>query len=414
MRPLRPLHITLFTFLAILSLPAIAQDQAGPGKKACVVFTIRDFSVGSENKDYEQPITASVSAAFGVGGYSVIPPDKWNSEVQRRALDSRALLAEAMAESVAQAVSADLAVTGYFTVEDDRIYISLQCWDVAAGVLATGLQQTARFNLAFYSSLHDRVAEMLPQIRLTQRPAQIAVGAAPVKRQPPVADLTFVSPDEGMEVFLVDDTRIGAISEGKLVWKSGGLVQGSAFSVEKRKQGFHTSHETVRAGKEIRLSRLESEKQRALEVDWTLGQFLGLGATLRVYSSPDSTFLFVGNYLFAQPPLTAAGNPVFHYDTSLGVGAYLFFPPDFPVRFGVSAGAGSVVSVLTGPAGAAYADLYLDVFNWWLETRVLGPIIFLRQEWKFTTGYGSNLLGKQWMMVAGSIPPMTIGVVFRW
>ena len=53
-----------------------------------------------------------------------------------------------------------------YTVEDDRIYISIQCWDVSADVLAAGLQQTARFNIAFYSSLHDRVVEMLPQIHL--------------------------------------------------------------------------------------------------------------------------------------------------------------------------------------------------------------------------------------------------------
>ena len=413
MRPLSYLHITLFTFLAILSLPAIAQDQAGTPKKACVVFTMQDLSVGSENRDYEQPITASVSAAFGVGGYSIIPPDEWNGEVQRRALNSRALLAEATAESVAQAVGADLAVTGYFTVEDDRIYISLQCWDVAAGVLATGLQQTARFNLAFYSSLHDKVAEMLPEIRLAERPAQVASGAALVKKQPTVDDLTFVSPDEGMDVFLVDDARIGAISDGRLVWKSGGLVQGSPFRVEKRKQGFHTSHETVRAAKEIRLSRLESEKTKAFELDWTLGQLLGLGAALRAYTHPDSTFFFVGSYLYAQPPLTAAGSLVFHYDMNLGVGGYLFFPPDFPVRFGVSTGAGFTLSILTGVAGAGYADLYLNVINWWLETKVLGPVIFLRQEWKFTIGEGPNLLGKQWMM-AGDIPPMTIGVMFRW
>jgi hypothetical protein len=112
--------------------------------------------------------------------------------------------------------------------------------------------------------------------------------------------------------------------------------------------------------------------------------------------------------------LNAAGNLVIHYDTSLGVGAYVFLPPDSPVRFGVSTGAGSVVSILTGPSNASYAEVYLDVFNWWVETRILGPIIFLRQEWKFTTGGGSSILGKQWMMVAGTIPPMTLGVMFRW
>ncbi len=395
-------------------LPAFGQQRDAEQKPQCAIFTIQDFSTGSANKDYERPITASVSAAFEVGGYGIISPEKWGGEVQRRGLSPRALLSEAPALSVGQAVGADLAVTGYFTVEEDRIYISLQCWDVGAGVLAAGLQQTARFNIAFYSSLHDRVADMLPQIRLMQSTAQTASGAAPGKAQPSVSELTFVSPDEGMELFLVNDERIGAISNGKLVWNSGGIVLGSAFNVEKRKQGFHTSRQTVRAAKEIRLSGMVREEKRALEVDWTLGQLLGAGATLRVYTRPDETFLFIGNYFFLQPALNAAGNLVIHYDTSLGVGAYVFLPPDSPVRFGVSTGAGSVVSILTGPSNASYAEVYLDVFNWWVETRILGPIIFLRQEWKFTTGGGSSILGKQWMMVAGTIPPMTLGVMFRW
>ncbi|MGA2641415.1 MAG: hypothetical protein ABSG21_11010 [Spirochaetia bacterium] len=411
--PIRTRTAVFASFLVLSVLPASGQQQDAGAKAQCTVFTIQDFSAGAENRDYEQPITASISAAFEVGGFGVIPPEKWGGEAQRRRLDARALLAETAAVSVAQAVGAALAVTGYFTVEDGRIYISLQCWDVGAGALAAGLQQTARFNIAFYSSLHDRVAEMLPRIRLREPPASIAAGAVPEKRQPTLSDLTFVSPDEGMEVFLAGDTRIGAISGGKLEWQSGGLALGARFSVEKRKVGFHTSFEMVRAAKEIRLSPLESEKVRAVELDWTLGQLLGLGAALRLYTRPDSVFFSFGNYFYLQPPLSAAGSPVVHDDASIGLGAYLFFPPSSPFRFGVSTGAGWILSVLTASGGASYADGYLDVFNWWVETKVLGPVVFLRQEWKFTTGGTASLLGANWMMING-FPIMTLGVLYRW
>src|SRR5271157_396695 len=159
--PVHPSRTRTVVFAAILvlfALPAGGQQQEAGAKAQCAVFTIQDFSSGIENRDYEQPITASVSAAFEVGGYSVIPPEKWSIEAKKRTLNDRALLAESAAVSVAQAVGAVLAVTGYFTVVDDQIYISLQCWDVSAGALAAGLQQTARFNIAFYSALHDRVA----------------------------------------------------------------------------------------------------------------------------------------------------------------------------------------------------------------------------------------------------------------
>jgi sporulation protein YlmC with PRC-barrel domain len=399
--------------LVLFALPADGQQQEAGAKAQCAVFTIQDFSSGTENRDYEQPITASVSAAFEVGGYSVIPPAKWSIEAKKRTLDDRALLAESAAVSVAQAVGAALAVTGYFTVVDDQIYISLQCWDVSAGALAAGLQQTARFNIAFYSALHDRVTEMLPQILLAQRPAENGAGGVPLKRVPTLSNLTFVSPDEGMEVFLVDGTRVGAISNGKLVWKTPGIVLGSAFSVEKRKRGFDTSQETVRAATEIPLSRLVIEQKKAVEVDWTVGQLLGAGGAMRVYTRPDSTFFFLGNYLFVQPPLNSAGNPVFHYDLNAGVGTYLFLPPDAMVRLGVSTGAGVILSTLTGPTAVTYADPYLDVLNWWVETRALGPVIFLRQEWKFGTGGGASALGTGWIMV-GNFPLVTLGVILRW
>ncbi|MGO9308997.1 MAG: hypothetical protein ACLQDL_08250 [Spirochaetia bacterium] len=399
--------------LVLFALPAGGQQQETEAKAPCVVFPMQDFSAGKEYKDYELPITASVSAAFEVAGYSIIPPEKWSVEARKQSLDDRALLAESAALSVAQAVGAALAVTGYFTIVDDQIYISLQCWDVAAGALAAGLQQTARFNIAFYSALHDRVTEMLPRIVLAARPAESGAGAVPLKRVPTPASLTFVSPDEGMEVFLVDGTRVGAISNGKLVWKAPGMVLGTPFSVEKRKRGFDVSQETVRAATEIPLSRLVIEQKRAVEVDWTLGQLLGVGGAVRVYVHPDSTFLFLGNYLFVQPPLNSAGNPVIHYDLNAGVGTYLFLPPDAMVRLGVSTGAGAILSTLTGPAAASYSDLYLNVLNWWVETRALGPVIFLRQEWKFATGGNSSALGTGWIMV-GNFPPMTLGVVFRW
>ena len=410
--PFRTLTGAVMALLIVCAVPVAAQK--------CAIFTIQDLSSGFENKDYEQPITDSVSAAFTVGGYGIIPADVVETEAQKRGFGSRSLLDESAAVSVAQAVGADVAVTGYFTVLDDRIYISLQCWDVAAGALAAGLQQTARFNIAFYSSLHDKVSEMLPEIRLQAHPTNVAAGTSPgtpagsarAAGQPTVADLTFLSPDEGMDVYVAGDTRIGTISQGKLVWRSAGLVQGSRFSVEKRKAGYHPSQQTVRAASEIRLSGLEREKKYALEADWTLGQLLGLGAALRLYFQPDATFSYVSNYSFFSPPSPPRKpgdprrpRPRFRYLRHL--------PPDSWIRLGVSAGVGSIFTSLTGSTSQGYTDFYVDVFNLWVETRVLGPVIFLRQEWKYDIGGGSSLLPNRWLMIS-QFPMMTLGVMFRW
>ena len=399
--------------LLVAGVAPLPGQEAGTASSQAVIFPMQDLSAGADTRDFQDPITASINAAFGVAGYVVIPPERWSDEAAWRGLQTGVPFSEANALAVARAAGGDIAVTGFYVVNADQIYISVQCWDVAAGTLAAGLQQTAPFNLAFYSALHDRVAEMLSKIHLGEPGVLASAGPGPALRQPAISEITFLSPDEGAEILLAGGTRIGAIKDGRLVWQTPGLLPGSRFVVEKRKRGFHTGQETIRAAAQIHLRSMVPEKNKAVEVDWTLGQLVGLGSTLRVYTSPDAGFLFVGNYVYAQPPLSPAGYPVVHYDVSAGIGSYVIFPPDSWVRLGVSAGAGSILTLMTGPAGATYADLYWDVLNWWIETRVLGPIIFLRQEWKFTLGTSSGLLGNQLLNVA-NVPPVTLGVMFRW
>ena len=90
-------------------------------------------------------------------------------------------------------MKARVAVSGFFAVRDDQIYIALQVWDVAGAKLLTGIQKRAPFNLAFYSALHDWVAEMLPGIK---RPEAERVPAAAVPSTP--ASPTGRCPPDGL------------------------------------------------------------------------------------------------------------------------------------------------------------------------------------------------------------------------
>ena len=72
----------VLSLLVLCSLPVHAQQDTPP---KAAVFTIQDLSVNAENKDYEQAITASVSAAFGVGGYSLIAPRNGRGRPRNRA-----------------------------------------------------------------------------------------------------------------------------------------------------------------------------------------------------------------------------------------------------------------------------------------------------------------------------------------
>jgi hypothetical protein len=168
---------------------------------------------------------------------------------------------------------------------------------------------------------------------------------------------------------------------------------------------------TLTPGREIVLSPLVREHPYALELNWTVGQLLGAGVTTRKYLVPDWFYIFEGNYFFVQPSVTAAPRAVIHDDMSIGVGGYLGFTPESPVRLGISTGAGVLVTALTVAGFPLYGDVYLDVANVWIEARLGGAVFFLKQEYKYSLGIGTNLLGQGWLI--NRFPPTTLGVLFQ-
>ena len=387
--------------LCLLVSPAVTLpgQQSVPGP-ACVVFPVKDLSANASTRDYEDTITQAISAAFGAGGYQVLQDSVWRNAAEARSVDLGRPVTEAEALGIATSVGADFAVTGFYSVQNDGIYYSIQCWSVTSGKLAAALQADTPFNLAFFSGLNLALSnDLLPRL-------------SPEKPGP--ASVVFVSPDEGMTVKLSGDQYIGLVHNGRVTLPAESIVPGTKVHVQKSKQGFHPAEQTVvlTAGKEIPLKPLVREHKNELEIDSTLGQFLGLGAALRAYPVPDWIFISFGNYLWVQPSANLAPRAVLHADTYVDIGGYLFLNPDAPVRIGVSTGAGLILSFLSTPGLPAFGDLYLDVFNWWLEARLFGTTFFVRQELKYALGAGTNLLGQGWMV--RSFPPTTLGVVVQW
>lgn len=393
-----------------LSAPVVCQEQAPAQKIPCTVFPFQSLAGGAGSADFEQTITDSVSAALSVGGLTVLTPSAWAEDVKRRNVSSRALLDAAEALATAKTAGAGVAVTGYYTLQDQRIVVFLQCWDVKTGRLLASLQQGARFNLAFYSALHDHIVELLPRISEARAPAT-GIAAAPGKFA--LSEIDFLSADEGMEILVAGDKSLGTVSSGKLVWKNPGVSPGETLAIVERKSGFHGESVSVRAAQEIKLSRLVRESKLGGDVFLSSGQLLGLGLGARAYVDPDWTFFSAGAYPFWQIPLSTSSHYVGHVDVNFSLGAYIGTPPDWPVRFGVSAGAGAIVTPAFVSDGISYADAYLDVFNWWVETRVLGPLIFVRQDWKYALGLGTNLLGTGWIM-ANDFPLTEFGISLQW
>jgi hypothetical protein len=385
--------------LAIAVFPCAGQGAA-PGGLRCVVFTVQDVSTAGNARDYEQTITASVRAAFGSRGYTVIPESAWREAAAAQSLDEQALRQSSAAIRLARALGADLAVTGFYSVQQEEITYSMQCWEVATGRLASNAEQTTPFNLAFFSALSLKlIDDLLPGLR-------------PVSGEPRVR-VVFTSPDEGMEVVLSGDLSIGRITDGRAAWGIDGSSAGQKVLVQKRKKGYHDSLQTVTLtpGKEIALTPLVLVHTAGGELDWTVGALLGAGAAVREYIISDWLYAFQGDYLYLQPPATFAPRAVIHDDISIGIGGYLFFRPDSPVRMGISTGAGLIASFMTTPGFPSYVDFYLNVASIWVEFRLGGMVFFVRQDYKYSLGYGTDILGQGWLV--NRFPPITLGVLFQ-
>jgi hypothetical protein len=390
--------LPLLALLVVSALPL--QGQEAESGQVCVVFPVKDLSAGAEARDYEQTITEAVAAAFTAANFRVLPSSSWQDAADSRAVDLGQPLSEPDALAIARSVGADIAVTGVYSVRDDEVYYSIQCWDVAKEKLAAGLQARTPFNLAFFSGLNIALtSELLPRL---------------AAQGPQVPRVVFTSADEGMSVKLSDDQDIGRITNGLLTMPASSIVPGTRVLLEKSRPGYHPGEQTVTltAARQIPLTPLVKEYRRGMELNATVGQLLGLGVALRDYRVPDWFFVIVGGYLWVQPPLNFAPRVVLHVDMSGGVGGYLFLKPDAPVRLGVSTGAGLILSFPSTVGLPVYTDFYLDVINLWVEATLFGTTLYVRQEYKYALGMGTNLLG-QGMMVP-DFPPTTLGVLFRW
>jgi hypothetical protein len=242
-------------------------------------------------------------------------------------------------------------------------------------------------------------------------PAEAAASLVPPETFLP--GITFSSPTEGMEVLLAGEKSIGTITGGTLEYSAAGTRAGVPLVLEKRKKGFHTARQQVVTASEVALAPLARVSHVGCDFTWTLGQLAGLGAALRLALVPDSTFLAPALYVYGQPSGLPGGMAVLHADFSVVIGQYLFFPPDSPFRMGVSAGIGAIFTGIIGANAPVYSDLYLDVANLWIELNLPEMSFFLRQEAKYATGIGVNLLGRGMIMVSGFLPPLTVGVSFK-
>ena len=403
-------------WLAFLILPlALAapsgwtDDSQAAGRTVCI-FPLANLSPSDQQKEHQKPLSDAVRQEFAAVGFTVLPDDSWTTEAARLKLAPDRVTEPSQAILLGQKAGADMAVSGFYWMEKDRVLVSLQCYDVKAGTLITGFLHTWRFNLGFYNSIHAEIADLVHNVVFLSAPKLITL-----KDDVRIDEITFTSLQNGMEVVIQGQKSIGRIQNGTLVFQTDGLKAGTPLLVEKRQEGYHSLWQSVIASPEIPLTPIPRKNNLSVEIDWTAGQLEGAGATLRWYPVPDWIMVNFSEYLSTQVPFVSNGSWPVHADSELLAGFYLFQPPEAGFRLGISAGVGTILTWVPATPLPLFTDLYVNVLSLWTEWKVAGLPMFARIELKVPLGIGNHLLDSgppiHW---GGFLPPLALGVVIPW
>jgi hypothetical protein len=410
--------LTLILLLPLLvgaAARGVAQESAPPAEQpageqlpACV-FRAVDLSPTPDYGEYQAVLTGMLQAEVANSGFQVLPEAGWDPIREKRGLQDIDLLEGGKALEVASQAGARLAVTGFYRVENRQFVLEIKCYDVEARAFIQGVLKTGRLTLAMYNILDGAVKELLPKVRL--------VGKPPPPPGPVIAEqVTLLSADEGAEILLAGSQTVGTIQDGSLLVPPIPFPVGSAITVEKRKEGYHPSRESLLLEdpvQEFRLKRMRPRTRWGTELNWSYGQVLGVGVAQRYYIKPDVSYAAAELYNYAQTNFSES-HPLFHHDLRLLYGGYLFTGPDDLFRLGWSTGAGVILTWFTIGDQGLYGDWYLNLINVSLELNFRRFLVYLRAEGKYTLGIGRNLLGRNMQSVSGGPPPITTGFMWKW
>ncbi len=396
-------------FLCVVLPAAWAVDDRVAATSVCV-FPLSNLTPGGKMQEHQQPLSEAVVQEFAAVGYHMVSQDQWLAEAAREKVPVDRITEAPVVLRLGSQSGADMAVSGFYWMEQGRILISIQCYDVKAGTLITGFLHTWRFNLGFYNSIHAEIADLVQKVVFLTAPRLITL-----KDSVRVDQITFTSPQNGMEVLIQGQNNAGRIKDGTLVSDTGGIKAGTPLMVEKRQEGYHPLWQSIIASPEVALTPLPRENRLSVELDWTAGQLEGAGATLRWYPVPDWIMVNFSEYVYTQIPLVPGASVPIHADSELLAGLYLFLPPQSAFRFGISSGIGTILTYIPSTTLPLFTDVYVNLFSLWGEYKVGGYPILLRLELKIPLGIGTSLLGTGNPLTWGTgLPPIAVGVVLPW
>ena len=413
--------LLFFITLAIAAPVLFAEDYE---EKRVSVFLHANFSETRKRDIFRDVVTDALIAELKQVNFTLVPEEEWQEARRQEGIQDDDLVRGPVVLRLAKKLGADVAITGFVRIEDNEILFGIKCYDVAGEKLSLSILKEGPAGLQVYGLINDAAAELVPHIRELLRPPSVAEAAPEEKiikeivyRHETVEmgqkiQVTFLSENEGAEVYLAGQKYIGEIREGKLAFTA---KANTRLILEVRKPGFHDSHHELslkEEDEELKLPSLMPLARSGLELEYTSFQFLGAGAAYRRYLIPDKLYLRVEDYLYLSYPFINPGaKPVFHNDLEFQIGTYIFTPPASLFRFGLTTGVGLILTKMVVPT-PLFMDLYWNILDFSLELNFKKLVFYLKTEVKYTIGIGNNLLGVG--MIEGFGPLYSLGAIWKW
>lgn len=333
------------------------------------------------------------------------------SAIRSKNLSGRALIEQETALDLGKIAQVPIVITVEVLDQETFLEFIITAWDVEGQKEIISDRKVSRSSITRYIMINtsiDYVADELTG----------EYGVAAFHRDPKVRKITFISNQEGMEIYMADGELLGEITHSILNVTDREFEIGTKLLITKKLNGYRVGEQYVFLDKEksaVPLSDLKKAQILALETNWTYMQMMGIGSGLRYYPIADWMFVSFDSYFYLQKDFsTDYGNEILHSDMRLLAGLYLGFGPEKLFRISVSLGAG-VILTLPVNQSTNYADFYINLLNVSFELNFDNWAFYLRPELKIALGLGENNLLEGGIIYSDYyIPPITLGVLRKW
>jgi len=333
------------------------------------------------------------------------------SAVRSKELSGSQLISQDTAIELGEIAEVPVVITVEAVDQETFLKFIITAWDVEGQRLIASDRKVSRSSVTRYIMINASINSVVGKL-------SGEYGIAAVQKDPKVEKITFISNQEGLEIYLPDGEFLGEITHSILNITDREYDLGTKLLITKKLKGYREAEQYIFLDKEksaVPLSDLKKAQTLALEFNWTYTQLMGLGSGFRYYPIADWMFVSFDSYFYLQRDFsTPMGNDITHSDMRLLAGLYLGFGPESIFRVNLSLGAGLIISYpLSRPD--TYIDFYINPVNVALELNFDHWSFYLRPELKITLGIGDKKLHDGGIVLSDyNVPAITLGVLRKW